>query len=39
MWLNVYKTNNNPRVIAGYFLETVERYGGAAYMVRGDFGH
>lgn len=38
MWLNVYNTNNNPRVIAGYFLETVQKYGGTANMVRGDFG-
>ena len=38
LWLNVYKTNNNPRVVAGYFLETVEKHGGTAYMVRGDFG-
>lgn len=38
MWLNVYTTNNDPRVIAGYFLETVERNGDTAYMIRGDFG-
>lgn len=38
LWLNVYKTNNSPRVIAGYFLETVKKYGGTAKMIRGDFG-
>jgi len=37
LWLNVYKTNNNPCVVAGYFLDTVEKSGGTAYMVRGDF--
>jgi hypothetical protein len=34
----VFNTNNNPRVIAGYFLETVEKYGGTAKVIRGDFG-
>ena len=38
IWLNVYKSNNNPRVIAGYFLEAIQQYGGTARIIRGDFG-
>ncbi|KAH3880930.1 hypothetical protein DPMN_004852 [Dreissena polymorpha] len=38
VWLNVYTTNNDPKVIGGYFLKVVEIIGGTAYMIRGDFG-
>ena len=38
VWLNVYSTNNDPRIIAVYFVETVAKYGGTARIVRGDFG-
>ena len=38
MWLNVYTTNNDPKVVGGYYLATVEKYGGTAYLIRGDFG-
>lgn len=38
IWLNVYTTNNDPRIIGGYFLQTVKKMGGTAFMIRGDFG-
>lgn len=38
IWLNVYKTNNNPRIIGGYFLEAIEQCGGCPRFVRGDYG-
>ncbi|KAH3692664.1 hypothetical protein DPMN_193818 [Dreissena polymorpha] len=38
IWLNVYHTNNNPRVIGGYYLEAVKIKGGCPRFVRGDYG-
>lgn len=38
IWLNVYNTNNNPRIIGGYFLQAVEECGGCPRIVRGDYG-
>jgi len=38
IWLNVYNTNNNPRIIGGYFLEAVKESGGCPRIVRGDCG-
>ena len=38
IWLNVYNTNNNPRVIGGYYLEAIKEHGGCPRVVRGDFG-
>jgi len=38
LWLNVYKTNNDPKIVAGYYLETVESVGGSPKSVRCDFG-
>jgi hypothetical protein len=38
VWMNVYRTNNNPKVIGGYFLEAVKLVGGCPKLVRGDFG-
>eukprot|EP00105_Crassostrea_gigas_P025855 XP_011446570.1 PREDICTED: uncharacterized protein LOC105341643 [Crassostrea gigas] len=38
MWLNVYHTSSNPRVIAGYYMETVTELLGCPQMVRGDMG-
>ena len=29
-WLKVWWTNKNPRLIAGYYIETVRAYGGAS---------
>lgn len=38
LWLNVYKTNNDPKVIAGYFVETIAEMSGCPSFVRGDRG-
>lgn len=38
IWLNVYQTNNNPRIIGGYFLEAVQQCEGCPRFVRGDYG-
>ena len=35
LWLNVYHTNSDPRVIGGYFLEAVKSSGGCPRIVRG----
>ncbi|KAJ8048761.1 hypothetical protein HOLleu_01207 [Holothuria leucospilota] len=38
IWLNVYHTNNNPRIIGGYFIEALREYGGCPCVVRADLG-
>jgi len=38
IWLNVYFTNNDPKVIGGYYLEAVKECNGCPRRVRGDFG-
>ena len=38
VWLKVYKTSSNPRVIAGYYIEAVHERGGCPSIVRGDMG-
>ena len=38
IWLNVYRTSSNPRVIAGYYMEAVTELLGCPRMVRGDMG-
>ena len=38
MWLEVDHSNNNPTVIAKYFLKTVRSLGGTSRIVRGDCG-
>ena len=38
IWLNVYHTNNDPKVIGGYFLEAVKECGGCPRVVRSDRG-
>lgn len=38
MWLKVGFTNNNPRVIAYYFMTTVQELGGIPARIRGDMG-
>ena len=37
IWLNANNTNNNPRIIGGYFLESVKEYDGCPCVVRGDY--
>lgn len=38
VWLEVYCTNNDPRIMTGYFLHKVEDIGGCPRFVRGDYG-
>ncbi len=38
MWLEVASSNNNPKLIANYYLETVERVGCAPRILREDCG-
>ena len=38
MWLNVYNTNNDPKLVGGYFIETVMECGGFPRKVRADRG-
>jgi len=38
VWLNVYHTNNNPKVIGGYYLEAVSDLAGCPKIVRTDDG-
>ena len=33
-WLKVWWTNKNPRLIAGYYIETVRAYGGASIILK-----
>ena len=38
LWLEVASSNNNPRIVAQYFLDYVRQTGGTARIVRGDRG-
>ncbi len=38
VWMSVYKTNNDPSVIAGYFVDAVREIGGMPAVVRSDMG-
>lgn len=38
LWLNAYNTNSDPKVIGGYFLETVRETGGCPRTLRADMG-
>lgn len=38
IWIKVYNTNNNPKVIGGYFLEAVRTHRGCPRIVRADHG-
>ncbi|OWF45213.1 hypothetical protein KP79_PYT23580 [Mizuhopecten yessoensis] len=38
IWLNVYHTSSNPRVIAGFYMDAVSELGGCPQLVRGDMG-
>ena len=38
LWLRAGTTNNDPAVVAGYFVEAIERFGGCPQKVRTDFG-
>ncbi|KAK2821902.1 hypothetical protein Q5P01_021967 [Channa striata] len=36
--LNAYTTNSDPKLIGGYYMESVQRLGGCPRVVRGDLG-
>ncbi|KAJ8377196.1 hypothetical protein SKAU_G00077760 [Synaphobranchus kaupii] len=38
LWLNAYCTSSDPKVIGGYFLETVRELGGCPCILRADMG-
>ena len=38
LWLEVSTTNNDPRVIAKYFVTYVRECKGVPYIMRGDYG-
>ncbi|KAK2810384.1 hypothetical protein Q5P01_000407 [Channa striata] len=38
IWLNAYTTNSDPKLIGGYYMESVQRLGGCPRVVRGDLG-
>lgn len=38
LWLEAYKTNNDPKIIAGYFVDAVVNAGGCPARVRLDMG-
>ena len=38
IWLKVYTTNNDPKVIAGYYYEAITENGGCSRKLRGDLG-
>lgn len=38
LWLNAYHTSSDPKVIAGYLMETVVELGGCARIIRADKG-
>ena len=38
IWLHVYKTNNDPKVIAGYYMDVIDEKMGAPLKIRADCG-
>ncbi len=38
IWLHAYSTNSNPKIIAGYFIEEVEKRMGTASRIHSDLG-
>ena len=38
LWLNVYITNKDPALIAGYFYQSIDRFGGCPKLLRFDAG-
>lgn len=38
IWLNAFTTSSDPKVIGGYYVETVESSGGCPRIIRGDCG-
>ena len=38
IWVNIYTTNSDPKVIGGYYIEAIEKLGGCPTCIRGDRG-
>lgn len=38
IWLNTYTTNSDPKLIGGYYVDAVQRFGGSPRVIRGDLG-
>ena len=38
MWLEVASTNNDPSIVAKYFLDTIKQIKGSPSIVRADYG-
>ncbi len=38
IWLKAYKTNSDPHIISGYFIENVKTTHGVPTRIRADFG-
>ena len=38
IWLNIYQTNNDPKIFDGYFLEDVIANDGCPLTIRKDYG-
>jgi len=38
IWIHAYRTNNNPQIIAGYFIEAVKNRNGCPQRIRADAG-
>jgi len=38
LWLEPYQTNHDPKLISGYFTDTVKKIGGFPAIVRADIG-
>ena len=38
IWLNAYTTNSDPKLIGGYYVDAVQRFGGCPRVIRGDLG-
>ena len=38
LWLNAYNSSSDPRLVGGYYINTVEQQGGCPRIIRGDCG-
>ena len=38
LWLEAYKTNSDPKIVSGYYMETVKSLDGCPFRIRADLG-
>ena len=38
IWMNAFTTSSDPKIIGGYYMEAVQKFGGCPRIVRGDRG-